>query len=114
MTRSGIVRTAVFALALLFPLSAFAAPTQYQLRVDGLDQLRVDGLACPFCAYGIEKELNRTAGVAAIAIDINAGTVTVTMAEGATLTEARAGRIVKDAGFTLRAFEEVRAPAGNK
>ncbi len=106
MTRSGIFRTAVFALALLLPVAAFAAPTQYQLRVDGL--------ACPFCAYGIEKALNRTKGVAGIAIDINAGTVTVTMAECATLTEAKAGRIVKDAGFTLRAFEKVRTPAGNK
>ncbi len=101
-----ITRTAVFALALLFPLSAFAAPSQYQLRVDGL--------ACPFCAYGIEKELKRTEGVAGLAIDINAGTVTVTMAAGATMTEAEASQIVKDAGFTLRAFEEVRTQAGNK
>jgi len=101
-----IIRTAVFAFSLLLPVAAFAAPTQYQLRVDGL--------ACPFCAYGIEKELKRTEGVAGIAIDINAGTVTVTMTEGATLTEAKAGRIVKDTGFTLRAFEEVRTPAGNK
>ena len=106
MTRSGIIRTAVFAFSLLLPMAAFAAPTQYHLRVDGL--------ACPFCAYGIEKELNRTEGVAGIDIDINTGTVTVTMAEGATLTEAKADRIVKDAGFTLRAFEEVRPPAGNK
>ncbi len=29
----------------------FAAGTQYNLRVDGL--------ACPFCAYGIEKKLLR-------------------------------------------------------
>ncbi len=107
MTRSGIFRTAAGLLALLiWPLAAFAAPTQYQLRVDGL--------ACPFCAYGIEKELKRTEGVAGIAIDINAGTVTVTMAEGATLTEARAGRIVKDAGFTLRSFKEVQAQARSK
>ncbi len=108
MTRSGIFRTAAAGLLalLIWPLAAFAAPTQYQLRVDGL--------ACPFCAYGIEKELKRTDGVESIRIDLNAGTVTVTMAEGATLTEARAGRIVKDAGFTLRAFEEVRTPAGNQ
>ncbi len=107
MTRSGNFRTAAGLLALLiWPLAALAAPTQYQLRVDGL--------ACPFCAYGVEKMLKHTEGVAGIDIDINAGTVTVTMAEGATLTEARAGRIVKDAGFTLRAFEEVRTPAGNK
>ena len=101
-----IIRTTVFALALLLPVAAFAAPSQYQVGVDGL--------GCPFCAYGIEKELKRTEGVAGIAIDINAGTVTVTMTEGATLTEAKAGRIVKDTGFTLRAFEEVRTPAANK
>ena len=98
---TGILRTAVFALSLLLPVAAVAAQTQYQLRVDGL--------ACPFCAYGIEKELKRTEGVAAIAIDINAGIVTVTMAEGATMIEAKASQIVKDAGFTLRGFKQVPA-----
>ncbi len=102
-----IVRTTAFALSLfLLPVIAFAAPAQYQLRVDGL--------ACPFCAYGIEKELKRTDGVERIRIDINAGTVTVTMAEGATMTKDQAGRIVEDAGFTLGGFEEVRAQASNK
>ena len=102
-----VLRTTAFALSLfLLPVIALAAPAQYQLRVDGL--------ACPFCAYGIEKELNRTDGVESIQIDINAGTVTVTMAEGATMTEAQAGRIVEDAGFTLGGFEEVRAQASNK
>lgn len=99
MTR--IIRTTVFALVMLLPVTAFAA--EYQLQVDGL--------ACPFCAYGIEKELTRTDGVDGIDIDINAGTVTVTMAEGATMTEAQADQIVKDAGFTLSEFTEV--PANN-
>jgi len=103
MTR--IMRAAVFALVLLLPAAAFAAPAQYQLRVDGL--------ACPFCAYGIEKELTRTDGVTDIDVDINAGTVTVTMAEGATMTKAQADRIVKDAGFTLSGFEKVEATAEN-
>ncbi len=99
-----IMRTAVFALSvLLAPLAAFAAQTQYQLQVDGL--------ACPFCAYGIEKELKRTDGVARIDIDINAGTGTVTMADGATMTEAQAAQIVKDAGFTLADFVEVKTTA---
>ena len=103
MTR--IFRTAVFALALLLPAAAFAAQTQYQLRVDGL--------ACPFCAYGIEKELTKTDGVETIDIDINAGTVTVTMAEDAAMTEVQADRIVKDAGFTLSGFEKLEATAQN-
>jgi mercuric ion binding protein len=103
---TGILHTVVFALSLLLPVAAVAAQMQYQLRVDGL--------ACPFCAYGIEKELIRTDGVETIDIDINAGVVTVTMAEGATLTEDQANRIVEDAGFTLGGFEEVRTQAGNK
>ena len=94
-----IIRPAVFALSLLLPVAAFAAQTQYQLRVDGL--------ACPFCAYGIEKELTRTDGVEGINIDISAGIVTVTMADGAAMTEEKAQQIVKDAGFTLAGFEEV-------
>ena len=103
---TGILRTAVFAVSLLLPVAAFAAQTQYQLRVDGL--------ACPFCTYGIEKELERTDGVESLEIDINAGIVTVTMAEGAAMTEAQASRIVEDAGFTLGGFEELQPRAGNK
>ncbi len=98
-----IIRTAVFALSLLLPVATFAAQTQYQLRVDGL--------ACPFCAYGIEKELKRTDGVLSLDIDINAGTVTVTMADGAAMTEEKAQQIVKDAGFTLAGFEKIETAA---
>ncbi len=100
---TGILRTAVFAVSLLLPVAASAAQTQYQLRVDGL--------ACPFCAYGIEKELKRTDGVESLKIDINTGIVTVTMAEGAAMTEAQASRIVEDAGFTLGGFEKVETAA---
>jgi len=98
---SRIIRIAVFALLLLLPATAFAAQARYQLQIDGL--------ACPFCAYGIEKQLSRTEGLATFDIDIDAGTVTVTMAEGASLTEAQADRIVNDAGFTLRDFTTLPA-----
>ncbi len=97
--------SAAIALSLLLPVTAFAAQTQYQLQVDGL--------ACPFCAYGIEKELTKTDGVETIDIDINAGTVTVTMAEGAAMGEAQASQIVEDAGFTLGGFQQIEATAEN-
>jgi mercuric ion binding protein len=67
--------------------------------------LRVDGLACPFCAYGIEKKLGEVKGVQRIEVDIATGTVTVTMAEDVTLDEASAKKAVKEAGFSLRSFE---------
>ena len=68
-------------------------------------RLYVDGLACPFCAYGVEKKVGGLEGVEKIDIDIDEGVVAVTMAEGATLDEAAAKRAVDEAGFSLRAFE---------
>ncbi len=68
--------------------------------------LQVDGLACPFCAYGIEKKLSTIDGVEKIDVDIKEGQVIVTMADGASLSEERAGQAVTEAGFTLRAFAE--------
>lgn len=68
--------------------------------------LEVDGLACPFCAYGIEKKLSAIDGVEKIDVDIKSGQVIVTMTGGASLSEGRARQAVKDAGFTLRAFAQ--------
>ena len=103
----GIIRIAVLAVSLVLPtLNAWANPATYQLRIYGL--------ACPFCAYGVEKKLVRTEGVKSIKIDIDAGIVTVIMASGATLSEAKAKQIVKDAGFTLAGFEKVKVPGKAK
>ena len=67
--------------------------------------LQADGVACPFCAYGIEKQLGAIEGVEAVETDIKSGTVIVTMQDGATLNEAAAKEAVEAAGFTLRGFE---------
>lgn len=71
-------------------------------------ELRVDGLACPFCAYGIEKKLLDTQGVTDVDVSINEGIVRVTVRDQADLDEARAREIVKNAGFTLRKFTPVK------
>jgi len=88
-------------LGLIVMTAALAAQSAYTLRVDGL--------ACPFCAYGLEKKLSAIQGVQRTTVDIASGTVSVMMVEGATLDEALAKKAVKDAGFTLRGFEQ--APA---
>ena len=67
-------------------------------------KLYVDGLACPFCAYGVEKKVGGLDGVESIDIEIDDGVVLVTLADGATLDEATARRAVDQAGFTLREF----------
>ena len=71
-------------------------------------KLYVDGLACPFCAYGVEKKVGGLSGVETVEIDIDGGLVAVTLADGATLEESAAKRAVDEAGFTLRKFEAPR------
>jgi mercuric ion binding protein len=70
-------------------------------------RIEVAGLACPFCAYGIEKKLRALDGVERIETHIKEGAVIVTMKDGATLDEATAKQAVKDAGFTLNGFAHV-------
>lgn len=64
--------------------------------------VRVDGLSCPFCAYGLEKKLNEIDGVDSINIDIEKGSVTLTVGKGTNISEEKIKSKVKDAGFTPR------------
>lgn len=72
-------------------------------------ELGVDGLACPFCAYGIEKKLSAIEGVLSLDVDIGKGAVIVHMAAQAILDPAAAERAITDAGFDLRSFDQVPA-----
>jgi len=81
---------------------AMAAGTQYELRVDGL--------SCPFCAYGIEKKLKKTPGVESVEINLERGMVVVKARTGVVLTKAQMKKLVKDAGFSLRSMTEKALP----
>lgn len=83
-------------LLLLWSLAAYASGTQYVMRVDGL--------ACPYCAYGIEKKLKKIEGVNEIEVDLDKGLVTVNAREGVELTESQMVQLFKDAGFTYRSM----------
>ena len=87
-------------LAIVLSTAAFAGGRQYALAVDGL--------ACPFCAYGVEKRLSAIEGVESVETDVKSGQVVVTLAEGKTLSEEVARQAVKDAGFTLRSLRQTQ------
>tara|TARA_R110000850_G_scaffold215671_2_gene341284 strand:- start:173 stop:478 length:306 start_codon:yes stop_codon:yes gene_type:complete len=94
----------VLFLILLWSSASFAGDVRYQLEVDGL--------ACPFCAYGIEKKLSQLDGVEQVETDVANGRVDVDMADGQNLSEDQARQAVKDAGFSLRSFKT--QPEGDK
>ena len=87
----------VTCIVLLVP-SVFAAGTHYEMRVDGL--------ACPFCAYGIEKKLKAMDGISNIKIDLDNGVVSVDARQGIELTEDAMTKLFHDSGFTYRSMKK--------
>jgi len=84
--------------SVVFMNAALAAGTQYIMRVDGL--------ACPYCAYGVEKKLKEIDGTSNITVDLDKGLVKVDVKEGITLTEDRMKQLFQDAGFTYRSMKK--------
>ena len=86
---------AVLAVALL------ATPGQAQ-ETKPAYTVEVDGLACPFCAYGLEKHLTALDAVDSVVVRISDGLVQIREVEGQVLTDETLKETVTDAGFSLR------------
>ncbi len=67
------------------------------LRAD----LSVNGLTCPFCAFGIEKKLRAVDGVLEVDVLLDEGEVRLTLATGNTATIGAFERAVERAGFEI-------------
>lgn len=66
--------------------------------------IAVDGLACPYCGYGIEKQFHQHEGVERTEIDIEEGVVVVFIEPGTRFSDDELAAIVDAAGFTLGAI----------
>ena len=64
--------------------------------------IRVDGLSCPFCAYGLEKKLKKIDGVNDVIINIDKGVATLKGKKGESIVVEGLKDAVADAGFTPR------------
>lgn len=87
------------ALALLMGLGTL--PARAEIRTA---DLRVNGLTCPFCAFGIEKKLRKVDGVRDVEVLLDEGRIRLAFAPENTATVAALGRAVGDAGFELAAL----------
>ena len=64
--------------------------------------LRVDGMSCPFCAYGLEKHLTALDAVDSVVVRISDGLVQIREVDGKVLSDEILKKTVSDAGFSLR------------
>lgn len=64
--------------------------------------MMIDGLSCPFCAYGMEKKLKEVAGSKDVYIKLSEGEATMNVPKGKEPTKEDLETIIKNAGFTPR------------
>lgn len=67
--------------------------------------VHVNGLACPFCVYGLERSIGKIKGVDSVTVNLKTGLIRIVVSDGVMLNEERVHAAVKDAGFTVGAFE---------
>ena len=71
--------------------------------------IKVEGLYCPFCAYGLEKHLKALDGFKAVQINIKEGTAEVEFQPGTQISKKAILQAVEDAGFDLDGIEWITA-----
>jgi len=71
-------------------------------------QIQVDGLGCPFCAYGLEKKFKEFKGIKKVAIKIETGDFRFTYPSEKKLTMDMVVNQVKKAGYTPKSAKIVR------
>ncbi len=99
------ITPALLVIALLISPMVLAAQAEGKDDVQPKVTVEVDGLACPFCAYGLEQRIQEIPYVQQSIINIEAGTVELTPNDGEHIDIDEVKAAVKAGGFTAR--EEV-------
>lgn len=87
----------IFLITFILTSNVFAANTEYLIQVDTLD--------CPFCSFGIEKQLRRNIdGIEDIEVNVKKAQVHLFIQEGIALHEMFVRTTVNEAGFALEDF----------
>jgi len=68
-------------------------------------QVRVDGLSCPFCAFGMEKRLKKLDGLEDLRILVDEGRAVMTFREGSAVDFDAIGEAIRKGGFTPKAIQ---------
>ena len=91
-----------FLLVFLFIPSSSNFSLQATETEDQLVVVNIDGLSCPFCAFGVEKKLKILEGLKDILIKMDEGQALLTFEAGVTIDVEAIKAAVDDSGFTAR------------
>ncbi len=91
-------KTLIVSLAVFSLINPFLSPAAYSRFISVT--VAVDGMACPFCAYGVEKKLKKVAGVGSISIDLKSGMATLIAAVDSSIDLPGVHEAIRKSGFT--------------
>jgi copper chaperone CopZ len=99
----------LFVLSLMFLTFVFpvAAVEENQKAI-----IKVEGLYCPFCSYGLEKQVKKIKGFQNVQINIKEGTAEIEFKPGVKVPEKAILTAVEDAGFDLDGVEWLKEDRG--
>jgi len=73
-------------------------------------KIEIKGMACPFCAFGMEKELKKVSGVDNVEIELESGLAYISTPVKQKPTTESLEKIIIDAGFTVGRIEYSSKP----
>jgi len=73
-------------------------------------KMEVNGMACPYCAYGMEKELKKVSGVDDVKIKLKEGLAYISTLKKQEPLKENLALIIKNAGFTPGKIEYSNKP----
>lgn len=65
-------------------------------------KVEIDGMACPFCSYGVIKKLKKIEGQQDLYIDVQKGYATFSIPADNKPTREKLNNIIEEAGFEAR------------
>ncbi len=97
----------IIILLTVFTIGITSTSAQETKKLTGTIKMEVNGLSCPFCAYGLEKNLKEIPAIEKITIDVEEAFVTLVIKKGKSVLEEDLKKKVKDAGFTAGEIKQV-------
>ena len=96
----------VYAIVIIGVLSTMAVTAQKEMDAF---RVQVDGLGCPFCAYGLEKKFKEFKGIKKVKIDIGTGDFSFSFPTEKALSMEAVINQVEKAGYTPITAQITRA-----
>lgn len=106
--KTAVIGFSIFLLCFLFSSSVDAQ--EKTALVQTYIKIEIKGLACPYCAFGMEKKLKKVVGVDNVEIELKEGLAYISTPTHQKPTKEALKKIILEGGFTVGKIEFSNTP----